>query len=350
MTARRPLVALGCIATAALALAGCSGANTESGGNGSDDTLTLSYAYFAPAVSFPSVQMQEWADQLSSRTDGRVEVELYFGGSLLGAGDIYDGVSQGVVDVGLDSPAYDTNRFPFSSVINVPMGLEDPVASSQTFLDLLLEFEPEEYADYQIITAFTTEASYFQTVDPVTSRASLRGTTLRGSAATIPVLEQLGTSPVGLPMNEVGEQLGTGVIDGYATSREVLAGFGLAESVNFVTDFPLGIANSFVAVMDQAKFDALPADVQNTILELREEMSQFAGTTHVTEIEEALVLADEQAIETVAVEPGELDAWNQILASQADAWVAAHAGAGFDAQAVLDRARALAGENSAENS
>lgn len=342
MSARRRLAALALIASGALALAGCAG---SSPGEGGGEKIKLTYAFFAPAASFPSVQMQEWADQLNERTEGQVEVELFVGGTLLGAGDIYEGVSQGVVDVGLDSPAYDTSRFPLSSVINVPIGLTDPEASSQTFLDLLTEFEPEEYRDYQIITAFTTEASYLQTLAPVTQRGDLKGTTLRGTAATIPVLEQLGTSPVGLPMNEVSEQLNTSVIDGYASSREVLKDFGLAESVRYVTDYPIGISNSFVAVMDKEKFDALPENVQQAILDLREEMSQFAAEEHAKGIEAALAFAEEQGVETVEVDPSDVETWDGILEDRAAAWVEANADAPFDAQAVLDRARELAAEN-----
>lgn len=343
MMHRRRNFALTLMGVTALTLAGCASApnDAESGG----DTITLSYAYFAPAVSFPSVQMAEWARLLTERTDGQVEVDLFYGGTLLGSGDIYEGVSQGVADVGLDSPAYDTSRFPLSSVIAVPLGLSDPVAASHTFLDLLLEFEPEEYDDFQIITAFTTEAAYLQTTKPVTTRDEAKGMTLRGSSATIPVLEQLGISPVGLPMNEVSEQLSTGVIDGYAASREVLKGFGLAEQVSAITDFPLGIGNSFVAVMDQTKFDALPENVKEVILELREEMAEFAGSQHLAEIAESEELAESEGVETVTVAGADAPAWQAILDEQAEAWVRDNAGAPFDARAVLERTRELAAEN-----
>ncbi|QBE48081.1 TRAP transporter substrate-binding protein DctP [Leucobacter triazinivorans] len=342
MSARRRLTALALIASGALALTGCAGSSPDGDSGGE---IKLTYAFFAPAASFPAVQMQEWADQLNAKTDGQVEVELFVGGTLLGAGDIYEGVSQGVVDVGLDSPAYDTSRFPLSSVINVPLGLTDPAVSSRVFLDLLTEFAPEEYQDYEVITAFTTEASYLQTLTPVTRRADLQGTTFRGTAATIPVLEELGTSPVGLPMNEVSEQLNTSVIDGYASSREVLKDFGLAESVTHITDYPIGISNSFVAVMDKAKFDALPEDVQDAIVDLREEMSQFAAEEHAAGIEASLAYAEEQGVETVDVDASDVAAWDSILEDRATAWVEANADAPFDAQAVLDRARELAAEN-----
>src|SRR5699024_8548737 len=136
------------------------------GSSGDSDSITLRYAFFAPESTFPAVQMHKWADELKERTDGQVEVDLFFGGTLLDSGDIYDGVKQGTVDVGLDQPAYDTKRFPFSSVIELPVGIESAEVASQTFFDLLTKDTPSEYDGFQIITAFTTEPAYVQTIDP----------------------------------------------------------------------------------------------------------------------------------------------------------------------------------------
>jgi TRAP-type C4-dicarboxylate transport system substrate-binding protein len=302
----------------------------------------LSYAFFAPATSFPAVQMEEWAKELKERTDGQVEVELFVGGTLLGAGDIYEGVSQGVVDIGLDSPAYDTNRFPLSSVISVPLNVTTSTAASKTFLDILTEYEPEEYDDYQIITAFTTEASHLQSTEPLTNLASLKGKSLRGAGSGVPLLEDLGARPTGMSMAEVSESLNTGIIEGYASSREVLKDFGLAESVKYVTDYPLGISNSFVAVMDKQKFDALPENVQQVILDLREEMMTFASQLHDKAVEVSLEESkNNHGLKTVSVDEGEVSKWDAILEQRAKDWVTEHQDASFDAQDVLDRTREL---------
>lgn len=348
MSARRRLATLALITSGAIALSGCAGSSGATGSSAdSGEKIKLSYAFFAPAASFPAVQMEEWAKELNARTDGQVEVELFVGGTLLGAGDIYEGVSQGVVDVGLDSPAYDTSRFPLSSVINVPLDMVSSEAASKTFLDILTEYEPEEYADYQIITAFTTEASHLQSTEPLTSLDSLKGKSLRGAGAAVPLLEDLGATPTGMSMAEVSESLSTGVIEGYASSREVLKDFGLNETIKYVTEYPLGISNSFVAVMDKQKFDELPENVQEIILELREEMTVFASQLHDQAVQAALEESkNDRGVELVSVDGDEVAKWDGILEQRAEDWVAEHKGASFDAQEVLDRTRELAAENS----
>ena len=348
MSARRRLATLALITSGAIALSGCAGSSGDTGtSEGGGEKVKLSYAFFAPAASFPAIQMEEWAKELNERTDGQVEVELFVGGTLLGAGDIYEGVSQGVVDVGLDSPAYDTSRFPLSSVINVPLDMTTSEAASKTFLDVLTEYEPEEYNDFQIITAFTTEASHLQSKEPLTSLASLKGKSLRGAGASVPLLKDLGANPTGMSMAEVSESLNTGIIEGYTSSREVLKDFGLNESIKYVTDYPLGISNSFVAVMDKKKFDALPENIQQVILDLREEMMTFASQLHDQVVEAALEESkNDHGLEIVAVDEDEISEWDSILEQRAEDWVAENQNASFDAQDVLDRTRELSAENS----
>ena len=333
-------------------LAACGGGalGGETSGEDGEAEITLRYAFFAPAVSFPGVQMEESAEQLNERTDGRVSVELFPGGTLLGAGDIFDGVSEGIVDVGMDSPAYDVGRFPFTSALSLPVGFPNSQVASQTMLDMLEEFEPAEFDGYEIITAFTTEPAYIQSNEPVTSRQALAGLELRSAGAGVPSLATLGASPVGMPMPEVAEGLQTGVLDGYMSSREVLKDFGLAEQVSYVTDYAFGISNTFVAVMDQEAFDALPEDVQDVIHELRPEMTQFASEFHDEQnVGGALDwAAAEHGVQTVELDAGEKDAWDAAVTGLIDDWMADVEGNGFEPQDVLDRMRELREQYTAE--
>lgn len=317
---------------------------------GEDAEINLRYAFFAPAASFPAVQMEEWAEQLNERTDGQVSVELFPGGTLLGSGDIFDGVSGGITDVGMDSPAYDVGRFPLSSVVSLPVGFPNSQVASLTMLDLLEEFEPEEFAGYEIITAFTTEPAYIQSQSPVTSRDDLAGLELRSAGAGVPALQALEASPVGMPMPEVAEGLQTGVLDGYMSSREVLQDFGLAEQVSYVTDYAFGISNTFVAVMDEDEFAALPEDVQQVIHELRPEMAEFASQFHDDEnVGSALEFAqDEHDVEIAELSDDERAAWDAELEALVDQWFEEVDGQGFDPQEVFDRMNELREQYTAE--
>ncbi len=74
-------------------------------------TITLTYANFPPAPTFPCVQMERWAKEVRERTNGKVEVKTFPGGTLLGAKNMFDGVVKGVADIGCLATAYQPGRF-----------------------------------------------------------------------------------------------------------------------------------------------------------------------------------------------------------------------------------------------
>jgi TRAP-type C4-dicarboxylate transport system substrate-binding protein len=344
MRRNRMLRGTAAASAAMLSLAACTaGSGDASGGGGGGDT-SLRYAFFAPIESFPGVQMEEWAKRLNEQTDTEVSVDMFAGGTLLGSGDIFDGVSEGVVDVGMDSPAYDVNRFPLSSVVTLPLGFQCSQSASMTILDLLQEYDPKEFEGYEIVTAFTTEPAYIQSKQPVTSMADLAGLELRTSGALTSAMESLGASPVGMPMPDVAQSLQTGVINGYVSSREVLKDFALANQVGYITDYSFGVSNTFVAAMDQERFDRLPEDVRRAIEDLRPKMTEFASSYHDEEnVGGAVEWANsEKGVETVQLADAEKQKWDSRTESVVNDWLKRAAGNGFDPQEVLNRAQELA--------
>ena len=241
--------------------------------------INLTYAFFAPAGTFPGKQMAHWAEQLTKRTNGKVAVKTFPAGTLLGAREMYDGVSKGVADIGLGSPSYDPGRFPLTSGVSLPMGFTNATVASRTLWELTKEFRPKEYEDFKVIAMFTTEPGFIQTKTAVRNAADLNGMRLRAAGTGVPVLKALGAAPIGMPMPEVPQSVQTGVISGTMTSREVLQDFKLAESLKFVTDYPTVVV-TFAAVMDRKRWEKLPADVQKVIDELAAEMPAWTGQYH----------------------------------------------------------------------
>lgn len=302
------------------------------------EPIKLTYAFFAPAGTFPGKQMDEWARLVNERTNGVVTIETFPGGTLLGANDMYDGIEQGVADIGLSAPSYDPGRFPLTSGVSLPVGFPDSLTASLTLWDLYTELKPAEYDGFKVITMFTTEPGYLMTKKQVTNFDELKGMKLRAAGTGVPVLEALGASPVGMPMNEVPEAVQTGLIEGTMTSREVLQDFKLAEQLKFVTNYPMVVV-TFAAVMKQDKFDALPAPVQAVINDLGREMAEWTGNYHDNEnVGGALKWAEEtQGLKIVELADGQKAEWDAKLTPMVDAWVADMTSKGLDGQGFLDK-------------
>lgn len=304
--------------------------------------INLTYAFFAPAKTFPGMQMAHWAEQLTKRTNGKVAVQTFPAGTLLGAREMYDGVSKGVADIGLGSPSYDPGRFPLTSGVSLPMGFTNATVASRTLWELTKEFQPKEYENFKVIAMFTTEPGFIQTKTAVRNAADLNGMKLRAAGTGVPVLKALGAAPIGMPMPEVPQSVQTGVISGTMTSREVLQDFKLAESLKFVTDYPTVVV-TFAAVMDRKRWEKLPADVQKVIDELAAEMPAWTGQYHDNENVGAAMkwAAKEHKVQVVTLAADERAKWDAKLKPMEEQWVAEMSAKGLPAARYLARLRQL---------
>jgi TRAP-type C4-dicarboxylate transport system substrate-binding protein len=289
-------------------LGACSSSSSSGGGDG--EKITLSYAFFAPDNTFPAVQMKKWAEELEKRTDGKVEVDMFFGGTLLEADNMFDGVTNGTADIGLTSTTYEPGRFPLLEISDLPNGYPNSEVASQVVADLINEYPPEALKDFKILTTFATEPAYIQSTKSISKLDELSGTQLRISGALTPVMEALSAAPVGMAQSEVPEALQTGVVDGNVSSREVLKDLKLAEYVKYVTDYPLTI-NTFVAVMNKDKWESLPNDVKQVIDELNREMTVFTGQYLDKHTEESIKWSsDTKGLEIVPLTEEETKRWD----------------------------------------
>jgi len=319
-------------------ITGCGNTTSGSGSKeDADEVITLKYAFFAPATTFPAKQMEKWKEELEARTNGKVKVELFPGGTLLTDKNMYDGVKDGVAEIGLSSTTYEPGRFPLLGISDLPSGFPNSKVASQVVYDLIQEYQPDAFKDFKIITAFATEPAYLMVQKPVKNLIDLKGRQLRISGALTTVLQGLGASPVGMSMSEVPEALQTGIVEGLVSSREVLKDLKLAESCKYFTDYPLTV-NTFAAVMNKDVWDSLPEDVQTVIDELSGEMAVWTGEYMDNHVQEALEWsATEHGLEITSLTEEEKANWDQILSPMQDKYVADLMKKGLSAEEYQER-------------
>ncbi len=238
--------------------------------------ITLTYAFFAPANTFPGKQMQHWADLVEKKTHGQVKVLTYAGGSLLNASNMYSGVKNGIADVGLGLPSYDQGQFPFSYSMSLPLGFRSSYDASVAYWRLLKKFNPPEFDGFKVLTAFATEAHHIQSALPVKSLADLKKVKFRAVGSNLTFLHALGVPATGMSMAQVPQAFQTGVINGIVTSREVLYDLKLANYIKYVLNYRLGVT-VFAVVMKQSRFDKLPNDVKKVLNDLGPKMAKWTG-------------------------------------------------------------------------
>lgn len=259
----------------------------------SQATITLKYANFPPATTFPCVQMERWAKEVEKRTTGKVKVQTFPGGTLLPAKNIFDGVISGMADIGNFAMSYQPGRFPISEAVDLPVGFANARVASLVLFDLIEKYNAKEFEKVKVLTLFTCPPANLMTSKPVKSLKDLKGMEIRVSGTSVDVLKNLGGSGIAMPQSDTPEALQKGVVKGNFSSMEVLKDFNYAAYTPYVTLVNLQVV-SFAVVMNKDKWNALPADVKKIFDDMRREQAEWTGTYVDNHVKEALTWSKEK--------------------------------------------------------
>jgi TRAP-type transport system periplasmic protein len=251
----------------------------------SSQTITLKYANFPPAPTFPCVQMERWKTEVEKRTGGKIVVQTFPGSTLLSAKNMFEGVVSGTADIGCLAMSYQPGRFPISEAIDQPVGFSSAKAASLALYDLIEKYKPKEFEQVKIITLFTCPPANIMTIKPVKSLKDLKGLELRVGGTQADIIKNLGGIPVAMPQSDTPEALQKGTVKGHVSSMEVLKDFNYAAYTANTTIVNLWVV-TFGVVMNKDKWNSLPADVKKVIDDMRKEQALWTGTyvdDHVTE-------------------------------------------------------------------
>jgi TRAP-type C4-dicarboxylate transport system substrate-binding protein len=319
---------------AVVGLSGCGG--KEPGGDGAAATVTLNYANFPPSSTFPCVQMERWKEEVEKRTGGRVKVNTYPGGTLLGAKDIFDGVIAGTADIGNFAMSYQPGRFPVSEGMDLPHFFADAKTASRILAGLIEKFQPAEFKDVKVLTLFTCPPAVVMSSKEIKTLADLKNLPLRSSGTGAEVMKRLGATPVAMPQSDVPDALQKGVVKGNVSSGEVLKDMNYAVYCPYVYKADLCVT-SFAVVMNKAKYEALPEDVKRVFDGLYLEQAEWTGAYVDGHVQEALAWSKEKHGLKIH-EPSDEDraALRATALPLIDEYVVRVAAKGIDGKAVVD--------------
>jgi TRAP-type C4-dicarboxylate transport system substrate-binding protein len=228
--------------------------------------------------------------------------------------------------------------------------VEDADAASYAFWKMHeRHMKDGETKDLKMLGTWVHGPGMFHTADPVESPADLEGMKIRGGSRLVnDLLTRVGATPVGMPVPAVAEALSKGVIDGTTIPWEVSAALKVPELVENHTQFegPALYTLTFFLAMNKAKFDSLPADIQEMIDNHSGLMfSIFAGATQQDADWQARAVAEELGNNIITVT--DTSEWRELVNPIYDTWIADMNAQGKDGQALIDEARALMAEYSA---
>jgi TRAP-type C4-dicarboxylate transport system substrate-binding protein len=305
------------------------------------EKISLNYANFPPAPTFPCVQMERWKVEVEKRTNGQIEVKTFPGGTLLGAKGMMDGVIAGQSDIGCICMAYQPGRFVVTNATSLPLGLKDAKTGSVALLKLYEKYKPEAFKDVVVLTMFTTSPGNVMSKVPVKNLDDIKGLDLRASGGAAQILKAWGANPVGMPMPATVEALQKGTVKGLFSSLEVMKDFKFAENCKYVTMTETSVY-PFAVIMNKAKWDALPKDVQKVMMDLKEEQSLWTGTYMDDSVSKSIAWSKEtQNVEFIALSTEEKAKWDGKLDFMTQDWIKGAKEKGLPAEEIIKDIKAF---------
>ncbi|OGO17840.1 MAG: hypothetical protein A2Z15_03875, partial [Chloroflexi bacterium RBG_16_50_11] len=208
--------------------------------------------------------LEEFSRELEKRTNGRIKIDYFAGGSLLAAPAMFEGIVNGVADIGYSHVYYTPDRMPVTETGGLPLGWTSAWVAGQSLNDFMREFKPKEFDAVKILWMNTSTPSAISTSKkPIRTLEDLKGLTIRAPGLAGDVIKALGGTPAPTPMPEVYDAISKGVLDGEASNFETLRTFKFAEVVKYVTSvWQITNPYPFYLVMNKGSYDKLPADVK----------------------------------------------------------------------------------------
>ncbi len=230
--------------------------------------VTLKFSHFlGPASFFQHDVAEPFAKELEAKTGGRARVEIFNAASPLGKpAEQANQVKAGTVDIALGLRGAEGDKFPGSSIIELPFVVPSAAQGSRALWQLYKDGTlAEEYRDYKVLALFVHNPGLIHTASKrVLHLSDLKGLRLRSPNRTVSAaLEHVGAVPVVLQVNEVMEAVKSGKIEGIVTNwGNPLQGFN--DHMKFHTDTQF-YTSAFFILMNRARYDGLPGDVKSAL-------------------------------------------------------------------------------------
>ena len=271
--ALKNLATLAACAAAAMALSGCGGSGSDSG-----KAIKLKYSIFFPPAHVHTKLAEEWAKELGERTGGRVQVTIFPGGSLTRPDKCYQGVVDGITDIGMSGFAYTSGRFPLLEGLDLPLGYPDGATATRVANEMVRKYDPAEIRNTHVLFVHAHGPGILASVTPIRKLEDFAGVNCRGTGFSAKIADLLGANSIAMPQNDTYEALQKGVVKATFCPIETLKGWKQGEVVNFVTETPaIGYTTTMFVTMNKERWEALPDDVKAVFDELSEKYSRLHG-------------------------------------------------------------------------
>ncbi len=213
----------------------------------------------------------EFIERVKQLSGGKIELQYFPGGTLIGIVESAAELAKGVADLGWPRPGNNPNGYPLYNAFIIFMYNLNPITDVEAELEIYKKVHaqyPELYEEYIGLHPYAANAAgtsaYIFMKTPIASLADIRGKTIRATGSWGKVVKALGGVAVNIPMSETYLALEKGTVDGtLGLPPTTLQVENLAEVVSYAMDIELNMSPYYSWAFNKDKWDSLPPEVQN---------------------------------------------------------------------------------------
>ena len=313
------------------------------------EVYTLRLADQFPLTHIASVvTVQPFIEKLEERSEGRIEIEHYPAQQLAKATGMLEAVRTGVADLAVQVAGQVSDRLPLSTVVELPSisaDIEQCYEAFQTLADGPLQ--EMEYTPLGVIAVEVqcTPSQFLTTrAESVDSVDDLQGMKLRaGGSAVELTLENVGATPVNMGAPDIYVAVERGTLDGAIFAAASSLGYNLQDVVGGVGQNISFGSNSGVMFMNEDKFNEMPEDLQQLIMDVGREVGRDIAVEYNKGSAAALAELESAGVNVYDFPEDVVSAIQAAQEEVAQEWAEQMDGRGLPGSDMLEQAREAAG-------
>jgi TRAP-type C4-dicarboxylate transport system substrate-binding protein len=281
-------------------------------------TINLKFAVYHPPTTSEAQLCQQFADAVKAQTNGAVQVQLFTGGSLLTAPNMYDGIVNGIADIGEGAMSYNPGKFPEVDLTTCPLAAQSPWSITHAINEFYQKYQPKEFSDTHMLWMWENGPAVLMTAKkPVRTLDDLKSLKIRAQALTGDILTALGGAATSYQMAELYDGLSKGVVDGVLVDPSVLVSFKLGDVTKYITDCSKAVGNcyDFYIVMNNGSWNKLPKNVQDIFTQVAGDMVEKSALAINQEDIDGITYAKNAGDEIIPLSDDQIPLWQAAVAS-----------------------------------
>jgi TRAP-type C4-dicarboxylate transport system substrate-binding protein len=304
--------------------------------------IVLRCAHPLPPADAATTTDKYFAEEVNKRTNGRVTVEIYFGGALGAPPELLNLAKDGAVDISFFPAGNFASAFPLWAEPNSAPFSFNTIDQAWHASFMIPEQIPAVQEEIQkqnvkLLYSHTLDTYHLFAKKPLLKVEDLKGLKIRAWGADLPkAFEAVGAVGVQVGIGEVYESLQKGVLDATPFHLEGGYAFKVHEVAPDVCLWNILTGVGFGAFMNMDAWNGLPADVQQVILDTAKDTLDFEHNRALNSEPNAVVNLEAAGATIYEVPDAERQKWIDANPDFVGDWIKA-----MDAQGKGDAARQI---------